>query len=200
MASKRSKNKVYLVETSEGQYRTFTDWASCEKYVHGRHVSFAGGANEPEALAKLLRSKTKNVSREKKVRSPAPDLPTIGICSDAGTKGNPGPCEYQITDLDGHQLEHKFLGVHSNNYAELAGIGAMVQYAIRSAHELLWTDSKIAMGWISTGRVGETVHEREVIIKMAKKIQQLLDEHPSIQLKKWHTRRWGEIPADFGRK
>lgn len=197
MARKKTKNRVYIAEVSPGEYRRFTQWPECEAFVKGRNIKYAGGANEPEALAKLLKSKSKSPSKPKK---PAPDVPTLGICSDAGTKGNPGPAEYQVADLQGTVLEHKFLGVHSNNFAELAGIGAMIQYAIRHGHTTLWTDSQIAIGWIESGLVGPTVRERELILRMVTKIQGLLRENPDLKLKKWHTRRWGEIPADFGRK
>ncbi|MCB1044538.1 MAG: hypothetical protein KDC35_16475 [Acidobacteria bacterium] len=193
MAAKKNKNKVYLVEIEPDTYKSFQTWSECESFVHGRNVRFAGGATEAEALAKLIRSINKSPTR------PA-DYPTKGICSDAGTRGNPGPCEYQITDLNGTVLEHKHLGVHSNNFAELAGVGAMIQFAIRTGEKILWTDSKIALGWIQTGRIGETVHERDVIVRMVHKIQGLLRVHSSMVLKKWQTRRWGQIPADFGRK
>lgn len=195
----KKKNRVYLAEIGDGEYKTFDNWPDCESFVKGRNIRFAGGATEPEALAKVIRSKS---HRDRKAipRPARSDLPTEGICSDAGTRGNPGPSEYRIADLEGLELEHRMLGIHSNNYAELAGIGAMVQYAIRRGHSILWTDSKIAIGWIQTGRVGIEVHERPIIIKMAGKIRALLCAHPNLELRKWKTKAWGEIPADFGRK
>lgn len=219
-----SSKKVYLVEFEPGRFRHFTNWPECQAFVHGKPYPYAGGKTVEEAREKIARAKGYFSSRNKtkggagssgaasRVKKPAaksaakdavfrpPGAPTEGICSDAGTHGNPGPSEFQVCDLNGKVLVHKELGVRSNNFAELAGIGAMIQYAIEHGIRMLWTDSTIAMGWIRTGRVGQTVHDRELVIKMAKKAKALLNEHPDLELKKWHTKKWGEIPADFGRK
>lgn len=218
MARTRSKNKVYLVEVSRGDVREFTDWPSCQAFVHGQPYAYAGGPDRDAAMAKLSRSRGAQQRHREQGRSgdragaasaskrassssrAQGDRPTAGICADAGTHGNPGPCEYQVCDLSGTTLAHAHLGVHSNNYAELAGIAAMIEYALAHEHRVLWTDSQIAMGWIDTGRVGPTVHEREQVIAMAKAIKAKLRAHPQLELRKWHTKTWGEIPADFGRK
>ena len=208
-----AKNKIYLVEIKKDTYRTFHNWPECQAFVHGTSYAFASGLDATEALAKLkagqaklhaaqgktikTQNPTKNNSRSSKSTSP---IPTSGLTSDAGTHGNPGPCEYQVTDIKGNVLLHKQLGVHTNNYAELAGIGAMIQYAIGHGETLLWTDSKIAMGWIKTGKLGPSVREPELIMKLIQKIQRLLNQNPQLELKKWHTRTWGQIPSDFGRK
>jgi ribonuclease HI len=125
--------------------------------------------------------------------------PTSGICSDAGTHGNPGKCEYQVADLDGNVLAHEHLGVHTNNFAELCGIVAALEYANDHKITEVWTDSDVCLHWISSGKVGETVHERDLILDILDTIQTIL-EVGSAELRKWETSVWGEIPADFGRK
>lgn len=202
-----AKNKIYIVETAPGSYRKFTNWPACQAFVSGKPYPFAGGIDDAQAMAKIHHAKKKRTTRpgpaKKSPTKPvtgAADYPKTGICADAGTHGNPGPCEFQVADLKGNRLMHKHLGVHTNNYAELAGIGAMVQYAIEHGETELYTDSKIAMIWLEKGRLGPTVHEADLIMKMIVRIQKLLAEHPKLNLRKWHTKRWGEIPADFGRK
>jgi len=212
MARSRSKNTIYLVDVG-GVIREFDNWPACQALVNGSSYAFAGGVDRAAAMAKLQRSRGAQARHHGRTQGPgggAPSKargsatagarPTEGICADAGTHGNPGPCEYQVCDLAGTTLVHEHLGVHSNNYAELAGIAAMIEYALGHGHQKLWTDSKIAMGWIASGRVGATVHERGVIVGMARAIKQKLDANPELQLCKWHTKVWGEIPADFGRK
>ncbi|PIE02672.1 MAG: hypothetical protein CSA81_05820 [Acidobacteria bacterium] len=200
------KKKVYLVQMPDGELRTFSTWPDCEKAVKGTPLKFAGGLTYEQALNKLRRMKAIKPTNKEQCRKPAfsgkkGDYPTEGLCSDGGTRGNPGQAEYQVSDIIGNTILHKKLGVHSNNYAELAGIGAMVKYAIQSREtHILWTDSKIAMGWIQTLRIGQAVRERAMIVKMATIIKNMLQQHPELQLKKWKTRSWGEIPADFGRK
>ena len=215
MARSRSKNKIYIVDVN-GSLKEFDNWPACQAFVNGTPYPFAGGVDREAALAKLGRSRGAQQRFHERKASGAGGSsggssggrgvrtigarPTEGICADAGTHGNPGPCEYQVCDLAGNRLAHEHLGVHSNNYAELSGIAAMIELALAHGHTKLWTDSKIAMGWIATGRVGATVHEREVIVAIAKRIAKKLEENPQLELCKWHTKTWGEIPADFGRK
>ncbi len=205
-------NKLYLVEVAPGSFRTFSSWPECQSFVHGKPFAFAGGKSREEAMAKLLAGKRKLAAARggksaakrggaAKASTPRPpDYPVEGLTSDAGTHGNPGPCEYQVTDLEGRVLEHKKLGVHTNNYAELAGIDAMIRLALRHGETRLWTDSAIALGWIRTGRLGPSVHEPEAILSLIRGIQAHLRRHPELKLLKWKTRQWGEIPSDFGRK
>ena len=221
--ARNKRNNVYVVETRPGHVETFDNWPQCQAFVRGKSFPFAGGVDREEALAKMEAGKKKiawtasvraakgqSAGKEqtkrggqppagKKKNKPA-DYPVTGICADAGTHGNPGPCEYQVADLNGVVLAHKHLGVHSNNFAELAGIGAMIQYAVKNGQKILWTDSSVALAWIRSANPGPTVRERPLILKMVEKIRKLLADHPEIGLRKWKTRQWGEIPADFGRK
>ncbi|CAM2064559.1 Ribonuclease H [Sulfidibacter corallicola] len=205
-APPKPKNNIYIVEIGPQEYKKFTRWPDCQSFVRGKKFPFAGGVDEAEALAKLEATREKQLAfHEKKntsksAKAPVGPRPTEGICSDAGTHGNPGPCEYQVCDLSGKRLDYKHLGVHTNNYAELAGIEAMIRYAIKHSANPLWTDSQISLGWIKSGKLGPTVREPKLIMNMLKSIQALLKDHPELQLKKWHTKIWGEIPADFGRK
>ena len=202
----KSKNKVYLVEEAPGKYRSFDNWPACQAFVQGRPIAFAGGATREAAMQKLNATRDWQLSGGPKKKSsskpkvPGGPLPTEGLTSDAGTHGNPGPCEYQVTDLKGKILEHRHLGVHTNNYAELAGIEAMVRIAGERGESVCWTDSTIAMGWIRSGRLGPTVREPELIKGLIHRINALQAEYPNVTLKKWNTREWGQIPSDFGRK
>lgn len=211
-----SKKKIYLVEVEPDQFVTFNNWPACQAKVQGQNYAYAGGFSYDEAMERLQAGKRKfaaakargwDPSKKKggsksgsKTTRPAGPYPTKGITSDCGTHGNPGPCEYQVTDLKGKRLEYKHLGVHTNNYAELAGIAAMIRVAIQSGETILWTDSKIAMIWIRSGKLGEKVREKEAIMAMVRDIQKMLRENPQLELKKWDTKNWGQIPSDFGRK
>ncbi len=206
------KNKVYVAEHTAGEYTYFTNWPACQAFVKGKPFAFAGGVDRKSALDKLQATRDWQMNRakdggtakggaaSKAKKKPAGPIPTEGICSDAGTHGNPGPCEYQVSTLDANVLEHSHLGVHTNNYAELAGIEAMLRYAANSGDILCWTDSAIAMGWIRSRRLGPTVKEPELILEMIGRINKILSANPQLRLVKWVTKSWGEIPADFGRK
>ena len=199
--------KIYLVETGPDQIKSFDNWPQCQKFVHGKPYPFGSGTTHEEAMAKLERSRNYKGNYDsaaprgkKKAPVAAGPLPTVGITSDCGTHGNPGPCEYQVTDLKGRRLLHKHLGVHTNNYAELSGIEAMIDYAIEHGETKLWTDSQIAIGWIASGRLGPTVREPDLIMAIINRVRAKLKAHPELELLKWHTKGWGQIPSDFGRK
>lgn len=205
-AADKPKNNVYLVELEPGRYEKFTRWSDCQAFLKQQKRPFAGGVTEAEAIEKIERTRDMQIkyrdgeAKGGKSGKAVGDRPTTGICSDAGTHGNPGPCEYQVCDLKGKRLDYQHLGTHTNNYAELAGIEAMIKVAVKQGETELWTDSKIAMGWIKSGKLGPTVKEPELIMVFIRSIQALLKQHPKLELKKWHTKQWGEIPADFGRK
>lgn len=211
----KPRNTVYLVEVAPDEIKSFSDWPTCQGFVKGKPYAFAGGVDHSAALAKLMRTRDQQKSMRQKgptasgQRTKAPtrpgkqaaqSRPSQGITSDCGTHGNPGPCEYQVTDLQGKRLKHQHLGVHTNNFAELAGIEAMISVALDMKETVLWTDSLISMGWIKSGKLGTSVREPELIFGMLNRIRTQLHEHPELKLKKWDTRNWGQIPSDFGRK
>jgi len=208
-----SKKKIYLVETSPDNFTTYNTWPECQAKVQGQSYAYAAGFTYAEALQRLKAGKkkfaaakargwdpTQKKTTNTKASTKVEPKPTEGLTSDCGTHGNPGPCEYQVTDLDGKVLDHKHLGIHTNNYAELAGIGAMIKQALKMGETILWTDSKIAMIWIRSAKLGENVREKEAIMAMILAIRKLLEENPQLKLKKWDTKNWGQIPSDFGRK
>lgn len=131
--------------------------------------------------------------------------PRKGLTSDGGCRGNPGPAEYQVTDILGNVLKHHHLGTKTNNYAELAGIAGMIRLAIEIKENILWTDSQVCLFWIEkwkkgNKKLGKKVKNKEKIMRKLDKIVDMLNQNPHLTLKKWDTKNWGEIPADFQRK
>lgn len=189
--------KIYLAIDGGGTEHVFTQWSRCKDFVHGNPYRFCGAESVEAARIKLGLVKPVNADGA----APAPEeRPTYGLCCDAGTRGNPGPCEYQVADLAGNILQHAHLGIGTNNYAELSGILAALILARATANTVVWTDSQVCLDWIRTGRVGERVARRDQVCALVAHIQTLLQARPVVSLRKWNTRAWGEIPADFGRK
>ena len=126
---------------------------------------------------------------------------------DAACSGNPGPMEYQAIDLQtGCQVFH-FGPVHgTNNIGEfLAIVHALALCWQRGLHnKTIYSDSYNAILWV-TKRKCKTKLERTPqteqlyqIIARAEAWLQTHDYHNPII--KWETQKWGEVPADFGRK
>lgn len=128
------------------------------------------------------------------------DKPTKGICVDGGTEGNPGPCFYQGVDLEtGEKLFYQDLGMGTNNIAEFLAIVHAIHYCDKNGIEPnIWSDSKTAIAWVRNKKCNSTF-TGDVNIRLDKACA-YLKNRDAIDINKWPTKKWGEIPADFGRK
>ncbi|MCR4318497.1 MAG: DUF4177 domain-containing protein [Planctomycetes bacterium] len=123
--------------------------------------------------------------------------PTAGICGDASTDAPVGRCEIRVTDVRGTVLLDEYIGRHTNNYGELTALLRSIEFAIERGERFVWTDSQVVLAWLKSGPKKD-IHSFDEVMKVLRKIWDTLPA--SIEVKKWHTRAWGEIPADFGRK
>ena len=126
---------------------------------------------------------------------------------DAACSGNPGPMEYQCIDLaTGEQVFH-FGPIHgTNNIGEfLAVVHALALMERRDiVGKAIYTDSRTALAWIRKRQCKTTLRrtpELRTLFDIIERAERWLRTHPSdIEIIKWDTERWGEVPADFGRK
>lgn len=126
---------------------------------------------------------------------------------DAGCSGNPGPMEYQAVDLQtGAQVFH-YGPVHgTNNIGEfLAIVHALALMEQRGIHDkVVYSDSYNAILWVKKKRCKTKLvrnEQTENLFKMIARAENWLRTHTiSTPVIKWKTAKWGEIPADFGRK
>ncbi|MBI9031187.1 hypothetical protein JEZ13_04140 [bacterium] len=129
--------------------------------------------------------------------------PEFGITSDAWTSGNPGIGGARVTDLKGNQLDFHntpATELHSNNFFELLGISLAVRYALKNGIKVVYTDSQTAMAWVRNRMPGKNVKmDRDMLIARANLIADRCEKY-GIEIKKWNTSEWGEIPSDYGRK
>jgi ribonuclease HI len=69
---------------------------------------------------------------------------------------------------------------------------------------ILYTDSEIARKWVAAGECRTTVERTsrngELFERIARAERWLREDDYRADVRKWNTRAWGEIPADFGRK
>ena len=126
---------------------------------------------------------------------------------DAGCSGNPGPMEYQAVDLQtGAQVFH-YGPVHgTNNIGEfLAIVHALALMEQRGIHDkVVYSDSYNAILWVKKKQCKTKLvrnEQTENLFKMIARAENWLRTHTiSTTVIKWETAKWGEIPADFGRK
>ncbi|MDR0541709.1 MAG: reverse transcriptase-like protein [Dysgonamonadaceae bacterium] len=129
------------------------------------------------------------------------------ICVDASTRGNPGPTEYRGVDLaSGKILFELKLQEATNNIGEfLAIVHALALCKKENINiRVIYSDSVNAISWVKQKKCktkyGQTVHNKNVFELIHRAEAWLLTHTYNIQVLKWDTQKWGEIPADYGRK
>ena len=126
---------------------------------------------------------------------------------DAACSGNPGPMEYQGIDLQtGAQVFH-FGPVHgTNNIGEFLAIvhalALMEKQGIKD--KIIYSDSYNAILWVHKKQCKtklELSPKTEALYQIIRRAEQWLRTHAvTVPIMQWETRKWGDIPADFGRK
>ena len=128
--------------------------------------------------------------------------PKVGLCVDGSTiNGNPGDSEYRIVDLEtGKEVLREKIGFTSNNVTEfLVLVEAMImRKEMNQEYLTIYSDSKIAIGWVH-----KMICNTSFPGDCSKRIIEALEILETLSKKKimfWNKYKWGEIPADFGRK
>lgn len=136
------------------------------------------------------------------------EIEPASICVDAACSGNPGVMEYRgvYTFAPEIELFHSpKWPAGTNNIGEfLAIVHALAMFHEKEPGLTIYSDSKIAMGWVDRGECRTKLPEDprtaglwEVIRRGEKWLSTHDYDNPIL---KWETKKWGEIPADFGRK
>ena len=125
---------------------------------------------------------------------------------DAACSGNPGRMEYRGIDLaTGAQVFH-FGPIHgTNNIGEfLAIVHALALMEREGIRKTIYSDSYNAILWVSKKKCKTTLARDEQTARLFDIITRaefwLRTHNIQVPSMKWETSKWGEIPADFGRK
>ena len=221
--------KYYVVWAGHhpGVYDT---WEDCQEQIKNfpgaRFKSFSSAAAATEAyrmgvaeedsadLTRLLDGAgAARESRKKGRATSAPhymDNPEVNIDAwavDAACSGNPGPVEYRGVELmSGRELFRIGpLQGGTNNLGEfLAIVQALALQDKMGITKPIYSDSVSGMAWVRNRRIKTTLTENAVnapLFNLLRRGIHWLNTHSwKAPIMKWDTPRWGEIPADFGRK
>ena len=126
---------------------------------------------------------------------------------DAACSGNPGPMEYRAIDLQtGAEMFH-FGPIHgTNNLGEFLAIvhalALMEQQGIKD--KVVYSDSYNAILWVKKCQCKTKLTRNDTterLFQIIARAETWLRSHPYHNpVVKWETKKWGEVPADFGRK
>ena len=137
--------------------------------------------------------------------SDGPELNSISV--DAASSGNPGTMEYQGVDTNTKEVLFKMgpFNNATNNIGEfLALVHGIAILEKDLKKRIIYSDSVTAMSWVRKKRCQTKLkrndENEEVFILIDRATKWLKENNYSAKIKKWETKKWGEIPADFGRK
>ena len=159
------------------------------------------GQQSPDRL-ELLRKQT--AMKACQTLPTAVDAQAIAV--DAACSGNPGQMEYRGVYLKtGEEIFHYGPVFGTNNIGEfLAIVHGLALLAQRGYTIPIYSDSVNAMLWVKRKQCRTTLplnEKTQALHEHIRRAETWLRTHSySNDLRKCETEKWGEIPADFGRK
>lgn len=211
MAKRKQKYYVVWFGNPAGIYHS---WKECKRAIDGvsgaQYKSFESIEEAKKAFDRQYsdykgKKPKKTISKEQLEQIGQPNLYSISV--DAASSGNPGIMEYRGVDTQTHkQLFHQGpFQQGTNNIGEfLALVHGLAFLKKHNSDRLLYTDSKIAMGWVRrkkcNTKLKQTTRNKEIFELIIRAETWLKTNTYTTKVLKWETKAWGEIPADFGRK
>ncbi len=229
MAPKKKRYYAVWVGREPGVY---DEWDDAFEQINGFPGARYKGFDSPQAASEAYRNGCgedarslgrllRNASARRQVSDEAhrlltldeqkrrfPEIDPSAWAVDASCMGNPGRMEYQCIDLATGRRVFHFGPVEpsTNNIGEfLAIVHALALMEQRGERHTLYSDSRIAMGWVRRRKCKTTLtgpKANPAVADLILRAERWLINHPGrdSMLRKWQTEIWGEIPADFGRK
>ena len=206
-----AKQKFYVVwkGVKPGVYNS---WDECKLQINNFEGALYKSFPTKEIAEKAYRSgpwehlgKSKNEGKS--------NIPIQGniiresLAVDAACSGNPGPMEYRgVYVADGRELFIK--GPYqkgTNNIGEFLAIVHGLAFLKQQNIEIpIYSDSVNAMLWVKNKKCKtklEPCEKNKPIFELIERAEKWLNENTyKNKIIKWETEKWGEIPADFGRK
>ena len=135
-----------------------------------------------------------------------PEVKANAWAVDAACSGNPGPMEYRAIDLATGTEVFRYGPLHgTNNIGEfLAIVHGLSLLKQRNCPYILYSDSVNAISWVKQKKcktkLQPNAKNAELLAIVARAEKWLENNTYTTEIRKWQTKVWGEIPADFGRK
>lgn len=189
----------------------YESWAECEAQIKGQSdVAYKSFPGLTEAKVAFKEDYRKHLYQQKAKQATASlfSKPKGNcLCVDAACSGNPGDMEYRgVYMASGEQLFHQgpFSNATNNIGEFLAIVHGLAYLKQRNVNIPIYSDSANAIIWVKNKKC-KTKLERDAsndyVFELIDRAEKWLKTNTwSIEIRKWETAQWGEIPADFGRK
>lgn len=208
------KTKYYVVWNgiTPGIYDT---WENCKLQTQGfpaaKYKSFKSLEEAEEAFEKgpeVIKASNGKKKTKKDYRYFLDEIVTPSLSVDAACSGNPGIMEYRGVDT---QTKDEYFKVGpfkkaTNNIGEFLALIHALSYCqyIGETELPIYSDSRTALSWWRNKKVKTTFFKKykdPELQKLVNRAEKWMNSNtPKNPILKWNTERWGEIPADFGRK
>jgi caulimovirus viroplasmin len=206
---------VVWVGNAPGVYNS---WEECkiqvENYPGARYKSFdsqekaimAFRGNKDDEM-KILRNIATAASNPGVSYESDPGILKDSLAVDAACSGNPGKMEYRgVYVKTGEEVFKKGPFINgTNNIGEfLALVHGLALLKQKGSTMPLYSDSRTAISWVRDKKcktkLMETEENHELFSIVRRAEDWLKNNTFTTRIIKWETDKWGEIPADFGRK
>lgn len=220
-----AKGKKYYVVFNGRNPGVYDDWSDAKEQIDNfdgaRYKGYPSAAEAAEAFRKsqgktdsgdlgrfLAQASSRALPRPGQpdyMTNPEVDLDAWAV--DASCLGNPGRMEYQGVELMTGRTLFRIgpFDDATNNIGEfLAIVHAMALMTREGKFHNIYSDSVSGMAWARNRKIKtqlkQTPRNGKVFELMARAVTWLNTHRFPAKVLKWQTDRWGEIPADFGRK
>ena len=205
--------KRYYVVWNGLRPGVYSSWEECQAQIKGvkqaLYKAFDTLAEAERAYAspagQYIGHSAKAESKKNATELPATIIKNA-LAVDAACSGNPGMMEYRgVYIATGEEIFHFGPMFGTNNIGEFLAIVHGLALLKQKGIDLpIYSDSYNALLWIK-GKKCKTKLPRdsksEELFKYVYRAEKWLKENSyTTTLIKWETDKWGEIPADFGRK
>ncbi|MCS6794787.1 MAG: ribonuclease H family protein [Raineya sp.] len=199
--------KYYVVWEGRSQ-GIYESWQDCKAQVDGfKGAKYKSFEKLEEAQKAFTEPFEKHIGKKTSPQLPN-NLPYAEfLCVDAACNMQTGEMEYRgVHYPSGKVVFHqKNFQDATNNMGEfLAIVHALAHLKKQNSQIPVFTDSTTALNWLKQKkcRTERAISEKnkpvfELIRRAEEWLQNNAYENPVL---KWETDKWGEIPADFGRK
>ncbi len=206
------KSKKYYVVWEGQRPGIYDSWDQCKLQISGYpNAKYKAFKSLQEAKDAYHSSFEDHFQQKTTKLLEDPDLKAVikpSISVDAACSGNPGVMEYRGVDTDsGDEIFRQGpFEQGTNNIGEFLAIVHALAY-LQKCNDLttpIYTDSRTALAWIRNKQVKTNLKRSRKSSRLFHLVDRAIRwlkinkyENPIL---KWETKKWGEIPADFGRK
>lgn len=202
-------------QTNGFQGALFKGYASSEEAAEA-YRNFTGAEDRDDLIRLIFASKPSPANGIKQSGTPGDSLSAIisnpeidqdAWAVDASCLGNPGKMEYRGVEIKTGKVifqQGPFEDATNNIGEYLALVHAMALMTKKGEYHNIYSDSKTAISWWRNRKVKTQLQPNEKnrkVFELLARASVWVNTHQfPAKVMKWQTERWGEIPADYGRK